>query len=168
MKEQLKKDILNTNAELIQTVSLFTDEQFDKIPFEGSWTAGETAEHLEISDTGVTKILNDKTSKTERDPEKNIEVLKKIMLDFNSKMKNPSFNTPLNSTHDKQKLIALFMSNEEEQLKAIESKDLNESCISFPLPNMGVLTRIEWLYFNVYHKQRHIHQLKNIFNKLSS
>ena len=167
MKDQLKKDIKNTNEELIKAISSFADEQFNKIPFEGSWTGGETAEHIAISDTGTTRILNDKTAKTEREPEKNIEMLKKIMLDFNSKMKNPDFNTPSNGTHDKEKLIAQFKSNEEKQLEAIDSLDLTETCVSFPLPNLGELTRIEWLHFNMYHKQRHTHQLKNILEKLS-
>jgi hypothetical protein len=167
MKEQLKKDIKSTNEELIKTISSFSQDQFNKIPFEGSWTGGEVADHLAISDSGTTKILTDKTAKTERDPEKNIEVVKKIMLDFNSKMKNPEFNTPSKGTHDKEKLIAQFKSNEEKQLEAIDNIDLTESCVSFPLPNIGVLTRIEWLYFNVYHKQRHTHQLKNILEKLS-
>lgn len=168
MSEQLKKDIKNTNEELIKTISLFTDEQFNKIPIERSWTGGQVADHLVISDTGTTSLLSDKTSATERDPEKNIEVLKKIMLDFSSKMKNPEFNTPSNGTHDKEKLIAQFKSNEEKQLEAIDNMDLTESCVSFPLPNMGVMTRIEWLYFNIYHKQRHIHQLKNILENFKN
>ncbi len=166
MKDQLKKDIINTNEELIKAISSFPDEQFNKIPFEGSWTGGETADHLAISDTGTTKILNDKTAKTERDPEKNIETLRNIMLDFSSKMKNPDFNTPSSGDHNKEKLIAQFKSNEEKQLEAIDSTDLTETCVSFPLPKMGELTRIEWLHFNMYHKQRHTHQLNEIKNIL--
>jgi len=167
MSEQLIKDIKITNDNLINAISLFSDEQFNKIPFEGSWTGGQTADHIAISDTGTTRIMGDKTVKTERDPEKNIEVLKNIMLDFNSKMKNPDFNTPSDGPHDKEKLIAQLKDNENSQLEVIANKDLTETCTSFPLPNMGELTRIEWLYFNVYHKQRHTHQLKNIFQKLS-
>jgi hypothetical protein len=166
-KEQLKKELQSTNEELTKVISSFTDEQFNKIPFEGSWTGGQVADHLAISDSGTTRILTDKTAKTERDSEKNIGMLKNIMLDFNSKMKNPEFNTPSNTAHDKEKLIGQFKSNEEKQLDAIEILDLTETCVSFPLPNLGELTRIEWLYFNVYHKQRHTHQLKNILDRLS-
>lgn len=164
---ELKSELKNTNEELIKTISSFTHEQFNKIPFEGSWTGGQVADHLAISDSGTTNLINAETHKTERDPEKNIEVLKNIMLDFNSKMKNPEFNTPSDGTHYKEKLIAQFKDNEEKQLAAIDEKDLTESCVSFPLPNLGVLTRIEWLYFNIYHKQRHTHQLKSILEKIS-
>lgn len=167
MSEQIKIDLKITNAELIKAIISFTDEQFNKIPFGGSWTGGQTAEHIAISDTGTTKIINDKTAKTERDPEKNIEVLKNVMLDMGNKMKNPDFNTPSNGTHDKAKLVAQIQNIEEKQLEAIERLDLTEACVSFPLPSMGNLTRIEWLHFNMYHKQRHTNQLKNILEKLS-
>jgi len=167
MKEQLKKELQSTNEELIKVISSFTDEQFNKIPFQGSWTGGQTADHLAISDSGTTKIMYDETAKTERDSEKNIEVLRNLMLNFDTKMKNPDFNTPSNGPHNKEELIAQFKENETKQLEVIDSKDLTETCTSFPLPSMGELTRIEWLYFNIYHKVRHTQQLKNILAKVS-
>jgi len=166
MSEQLKKDIKVTNDNLINAVSLFSEEEFNKTPMEGSWTGGQVADHIAISDSGTTKIMTAETAKTERDPEKNIEMLKDLMLNFDSKMKNPEFNTPSDGPHDKEKLIAQLKENEKAQLEVIESKDLTETCTSFPLPSLGVLTRIEWLYFNIYHKQRHTHQLNKIKNIL--
>lgn len=163
-KNELLKDLDDTMENLVQTVSSFKEEDIDKIPFEGSWTAGQTSEHLLKSN--VTKLLYGDTKKTGRKPDENIRQTKELMLDFGKKMTAPDFNTPTNEKHDKVQIINSFKKVHSEAREAAETLDLTETCTGFELPGSGMFTRLEWLYFMIYHYQRHTHQLKNIYDKL--
>ena len=46
MTKETLRDFENTNVELLQLFSSFNQEQINVVPFEGSWTAGQLAEHL--------------------------------------------------------------------------------------------------------------------------
>lgn len=50
-------------------------------------------------------------------------------------------------------------------VQAIETKDLSELCTSFKHPSLGECTRREWVYFSIYHAERHLKQLKMILQK---
>ncbi len=51
---------------------------------------------------------------------------------------------------------------------AMETMDLSKTCLAFELPVLGFLTRLEAIYFILFHTQRHIQQLKNIYQKLKA
>lgn len=162
--ETVKTEIRNTKEDLINTISQFSEEQFNKIPTDGSWTGGKVADHLMKS--MVTSLLDGKTEKTLRDPEEKIKGIKDQFLNFDIKILNPDFNTPDNCEFRKKDTM--------DSLEAVYSKaeifagtlDLSETCLDLKLPNLGYLTRIEWLFLMIYHTQRHTHQLKNILQKL--
>ena len=46
MKETPIQEFEETTFDLGKVLSSFSQEEFNKIPFEGSWTAGQVAEHL--------------------------------------------------------------------------------------------------------------------------
>ena len=52
-------------------------------------------------------------------------------------------------------------------IDAATTLDLSVICTDFELPQMGHLTRAEWLYFVSYHTRRHLHQLQKIEAALS-
>lgn len=166
MKQEILKDLENTTDELLKTLDGVKSEDVDRVPFEGSWTAGQLAEHLLKSDETMLKILNGETKKSERKHDEKVEGIKKIFLNFSSKMKAPDFNTPLESVHKKDNIVSTFEENKKGFSDVIKSKELSEICTGFSLPGLGEMTRYEWIYFNIYHKQRHTHQLKNIVQKL--
>jgi hypothetical protein len=163
-QKQASKDVKDSIDNFIKAVSSVKDEDFDTVPFEGSWTAGQTAEH--ILKSNVTKLLYGETEKTERDPGEKIDTIKNIFLNFETKMTAPEFNTPTHEKHDKSAAIRSLEKMRDEAVKAAEELQLSEICLGFELPNMGRLTGLEWLYFMAYHVQRHTHQLNNISNKL--
>lgn len=51
---------------------------------------------------------------------------------------------------------------------AVTTLDLTKTCLAFELPVFGYLTRLEAIYFVIYHTQRHLHQLKNIYQQVVS
>lgn len=160
------KAILNeagqTFTELLQVLSSIADEKINTIPYAGSWTAGQLAQHVILSAGGFVQLLNGPVKNTERDPEANIPNLKAIFLDFNSKMKSPDFIIPEDRNYDKQELVNSLQNIKVVLLKAIETLDTTKTCIAFELPGSGYITRAEAITFAVVHTQRHVHQLKKI------
>lgn len=166
--KKLLKQFNETESELLKAVSSFSEEQLNTVPFEGSWTAGQVTEHLLKSKSGIPQLLSGATKSTEREPDEKVEIIKSIFLDFNSKFKSPDFVLPSDAPHEKQALLNSLKKTWMEINKAANSLDLSEICTSFPFPQLGELTRWEWMNFAIVHTQRHTRQLKNIFEKFES
>lgn len=164
MATEIFKELGNTTSELTKLLSGFTQEQFNLVPFEGSWTSAQLAEHLNKS-YDVAKLLFGQVRETTRPPDEKINEIKEIFLNFNTKMKSPDFIVPENKVYDKTALLSSLTTGIK-KLEEAKSLNLSETCTAFALPNIGELTRMEWICFVIYHTQRHVHQLKNIAEKV--
>lgn len=164
MTNDLLTQFQETTVDLLQTVSLFTQEQFNTIPFEESWTAAQVAEHLFKAESGLPKVLQGNTGPTARPVDQNVAMIKQIFLDFTHKMKSPAFiiPSPAEVIQDKEALYTGLKANRMELERLFSIVDLSLTYTDFPLPNLGELTGVEWLVFLTSHSIRHIHQLKNI------
>lgn len=162
MKIETLNEVTETTDELLNLISAMSEEQLNKIPFEGSWTAGQVTDHISQSFGGVIQIVNDGAVPTEREPGKKIELIKSIFLDFATKMTSPDFVLPSQPPHKKAILVSDLSSMQDQIAKAIRTLDLTELHTQFEIPGFGKFTRLEWINFLIYHMQRHIHQIKNI------
>ena len=169
MNNGLVNDICETMDELSKVFSSFKNEQIDMIPFEGSWTAGQVAEHIIKSISNMPEFFTQNTAPTTgRAFDANIEMLRKIFLDFSTKFQSPEFILPSSAHHDKAAILHSVDTFKMQMVTAAETLDLTVTCKSFELPGLGFLTRIEWLNFFVVHIQRHTQQLKNIYSVLNA
>ncbi|MRG48145.1 DinB family protein [Chitinophaga sp. SYP-B3965] len=166
MATELNTEIKETAATLLQTLASFNKEQLNKVPFEGSWTAGQVGEHL-IKAVSA-EILYGNTTETERLPDVMVKPLRDQFLDFTIKMKSPDFILPSNGPHDKERLTNKLSKIWEDIAEAAETLDLTKTCLDFELPGAGHLTRLEWLNFMIAHTKRHTHQLNNISKALAA
>ena len=166
MTNEISIEFEGVKRELIQAISVFNEEEFNTIPFKGSWTAGQVAEHVYKSVSAFTKGLYGKVKPTTRQPDEKVEPIKKTFLDFDTKMSSPDFIIPSNGFHDKNAILSSLKSTMDKITEAIKTFDLSATCLSFIPPAIGELTRLESIYFVIYHTQRHIHQLKNISQKV--
>lgn len=166
MKNVINIKIEKTTDELIQLISSTNEDQFNEIPFEGSWSVAQVGDHLLKSYGLVEALSNGTLRKTERLPGTEIEQVKKIFLDFNAKYKSAEGLLPTNERVEKEKLLSALQKRIGEIKEVIQTKDLTETCVGLPFKGIGELTRIEWLYVILYHTQRHIHQMKNILRTL--
>ncbi|ELR68005.1 hypothetical protein C900_01268 [Fulvivirga imtechensis AK7] len=164
-KELLQAQFTDATDELLRMLQSLTQEELNTVPFEGSWTAGQLGEHL-LRAYGVTEVLKGAVEPTQRPPDQKVEEVKQLFLDFNIKMKSPQAVLPQASTNDKNKLIPALKIRVEEMAEVLENYDLSMTCKEFAIPEYGPFTRLEWLWFNTIHTQRHIHQLKNIVKSL--
>lgn len=168
MKNVISTEIEKTTNELIQLISLTSDEQISEIPFEGSWSLAQVGDHLLKSYGLVEALKTGPVRQTERLPVNEIEQVKKIFLDFNAKYKSAEALMPTNEPIEKEKLLSGLQKRISQIKEVMHTKDLTETCIGIPFKGIGELTRIEWLHVILFHTQRHIHQMKSILKSLES
>ena len=161
-KNQILTYLESTTKELIESLSSFSEEQINISPADGSWTAGQVAEHVLKSESGLSKFLNGKTEPTNRRPDEKNDLIESIFLDFSTKMKSPDFIIPSDGPHNKEVLLQNMTNNRKNLIALVRNLDLSPTCYDFALPGMGEFTRLEWLCFIISHSTRHIRQLKNI------
>lgn len=160
--ENLKEEVKKTGAAIVEELNRFSDEELNEVPFEGSWTAGQIGEHL-IKSAGVAEVVYGRAEATLRAPDEKLPVLR-MFLDFSIKMTSPDFIVPSAGYHDKKEIVERLARVWERFGVAVETLDMNETCLDFEMPMVGLLTRLEWISFQVYHTKRHLNQLKKIYD----
>lgn len=156
----------NNMQDLKETLQSINEDLINVQPFEGSWTAGQDVEHIIKSAHGILEVINGKVIESTRAVDEKVSVLESIFLDYNSKMNAPDFVVPSNDVHQRSKLLESIDEIVTRYIQMLSSVDLSKTCTDFQLPNLGQLTRLEWVWFVIYHTQRHTHQLKNIGRRL--
>lgn len=151
-----------TNA-YIDIVAALSQDEINTVPFTGSWTAAQVTEHLCKSDKSLIQVLNGPVQPTNRPPDKGVNKLASIFLDFSTKLPAPEFIIPEPGTYDKDSLLRTFKTGREQIGKAIQTLDLSATC---HMPIFFDPTRLELISFIIFHTQRHTNQVKHISEKL--
>ena len=155
------------SSQLDNTIAAFSREQFNITPFEGSWSAGQVAEHILKSVSAIGKALNGRVTDCHRAPDERVNQFAAVFLDYNIKMKSPAFIIPSQGPHQKKELSTNLDRSFKKILTDNKKHDLSKICLDFEMPGIGNLTRLELISFINVHTRRHIHQLKNIHEKLN-
>lgn len=162
MENELAKEIEQTARELLQVIDAFGQENFNIIPFAGSWTPGQVAEHIYLSAAGILSTVKGTTGPTERDPRQMVAPLREAFLNFSIKMQSPDFILPSNDAKDKSQLMRSLKETFAGLAQVARTEDLLVTCLDFEMPTVGHMTRVEYLSFAVVHTVRHIWQLKKM------
>lgn len=166
MKNNLQNAIASTKHEFLKAVALFDQDNINAVPFEGSWTAGQVTEHILKSVSGILETVNGPSISTERNPEEHVKMFHEVFLNVDIKMKSPDFIIPSDSPKDRSFLHASLAKVFDGIEEAAEKGNLTETCTTFKMPTIGLLTKMEWMWFACFHTQRHTHQLDNIARHL--
>lgn len=166
-KKQLLAELDATLSELLQLVASIDDDRLNAVPFPGSWTAGQVARHLVLSNGGFLKILSGPVKDTTRPFNAGVETIRRTLLDFSARLTAPAFVEPPATSYHKEDLLTALQEIKTGILNTAQATDLTPTCIAFELPRLGYLTRWEALHFVLYHTQRHIRQLRSIRHHLA-
>lgn len=166
MNKQFTTEFEDSTAKLLDALSVFNDGNFNTIPFEGSWTAGQVAEHVFKSEGRLPGLLLGHTAPADRDPAGNVAQIRKVFLDFSTKLQSPAFILPSEDAKDRTEMIGMLERNREEMGRIIREDDLTLICEDDPFPGVGCFTRLEWVCFMNCHALRHAHQLNHIHQVL--
>ena len=159
-KEEIIAQINKTYNGLTNLIISFSPEEINTVPFKDSWTAAQVIAHITKSNISITQALKMKAKTSHRSPDVRVQELKNIFLDFNTKLKSPDFILPEKDVYDKE---TVFTNLERSIARLTEESERVNLSEAIHHPAFGDITKLELLHFVVYHTQRHIHQLKNIF-----
>lgn len=165
IKTNLVEYIVKVGDEFIATVDKFSDEQINEVPFPGSWTPGQVADHI-IRATG--DIPDRYTEASNRPYDEKVKDIEAMFLNFETKFKSPDFVTPSNGPFKKEEIVKSLKALLEKHKTKIPGVDISALCLKFELPVIGTMTRYEWYSFIATHTKRHLFQLNNIYNSLAS
>jgi hypothetical protein len=166
--EKVIREANETLSALEHEFSRFDSLQINDVPFEGSWTAGQLAEHLVLSNSGFLEVINGPVAETDKPADLMVKEIKKDFLNFNVKYDSPKEIYPEDRTYNQPELLKSLKQIRKGISDAATGLDLTKTCTSYELPGYGFLTRLEAIYFVIYHTQRHVHQLKNIYSELDT
>ncbi|GGF34340.1 DinB family protein [Echinicola rosea] len=152
------------STQLISHLKDLSENQLNSIPFEGSWTAAQVGNHL-FKSYAVAYTLKGNTAACDRQVDQKVWDIKNVFLDFTIKMASPEAILPDNNPISKAQLIRQLTERIEE-LKALKDEDLHRVCLDFIIPEYGEFTRLEWMWFTIFHTRRHVYQLEKIIAKL--
>jgi hypothetical protein len=151
-----------TAQDMLNTFELTAPHDLNRVPFEGSWTAGQLAEHIRLSLSSGIGLINGNTRATDRMPDMYVQAVKDLFLNFDMKFKAAPIITPEDKYYDKDTLSNELKNRFNDLINLAQTKDLTDTCLAAEFKGIGYLTGLEWAYQGVYHVQRHIQQLKNI------
>lgn len=166
MNDKIFADFTATTDHFIAALNTFSPGDFNTKRSDGGWSAGQVGEHMNKSH-GLGDLLQGTTTDTERDPAAFVPNLKSTFLNFEEKMQSPEFVVPEDKIYGKQDMIASLSAKIADTKMAIRDLDLSLTCTDFVLPQTPPMTRLEWVYFLIYHTQRHTEQLKKLFMEIS-
>jgi len=168
MVQQAINEYKSTMQQLLQVLSAFSVDQINRVPFKGSWTPGQVAEHLCKAQLGMPELFSGETISTNRPADKKRKAIANMFLNFSVKYQSPEFVIPSNDDKNKTLLINNLETLAKEVTEAADKYDETEECLNFAIPGFGPFTRLEWVYFITYHMQRHVYQLNNIYQKMAA
>lgn len=158
-RRAVSNELENIDNELTKILSALSEESINIIPFENSWTIAQVAGHIMLSNQSVLSSLTSVGKVTDKNPYEGMEKIKGQFLDFSKKLKSPEFILPTKNIYKKETIINDLKSSTDKIKDLSNSTNLNETVTHRVF---GEVTKLELLYFVVYHTQRHLQQLQNI------
>ena len=146
-----------------ETFSSFDPQVVNEVPVAGSWTPAQVAVHIIMATDGVP---DGHTSPAHRPYDASLEKIRPWWEDLNQKFKSPEPLRPDAEPRSSAILLEEVARVKAKDLSIIDKADLSAVCLDFELPNIGYLTRFEWLWFIEMHLKRHQFQLANMLKRV--
>lgn len=161
--KQLFLSLDETWADLLHLIKSTDETSVNLVPFEGSWTAAQLVRHVTKSNKAIAQGLQMDGTPAHRNPEEGVPKIKDMFLDFEAKYQSPELIVPENIHFERERIISALQ-------KSIEQLEQNRNNVELTemitLLIFGEVTKLELLYFVLYHTQRHNHQLRKILKAL--
>lgn len=165
-KDIIISDLTTSTENFIKQLSIFTPENFNYTPSDKAWSAAQISEHLLKLEILANKIMRGQTVPTNRAADGKISMIKWAMNDVNSKRTAPEIVEPSGEYKDAEQLRDQIIKQRELIKEIIDTTDITDACMSGKHPALGTLTKLEWIYFIIYHTQRHLQQMKTLEDKI--
>ena len=163
--KELLSEISSAVTGLTTLMATVDEHKVNTVPYDGSWTAPQLLNHVTKSINGMAKAMQADSVPANRNPAERVEELRKIFLDFSQKFQSPAFIVPDDDIYEQSLTIDQLNEAFEGFKKSATTANLEELIEGLPL---GPITKLETIYFTLFHTQRHLHQLKKICEALKT
>jgi hypothetical protein len=160
-KEILLADLDACTKNFSEVLAKFDSTNFIQKRSDNEWSPAQVAEHLLLLEITALKAINGNTIPTNRAPDEKVALIKWAMED-STKRVAPESVLPSNRITDPDTAIEKIKQQRAFLREAVNTLDLSEACMLFKHPALGTLTRWEWMYFTIYHMQRHLQQMTGL------
>lgn len=161
--KKIQRQLEEATSSFVRNVNAFSSDAINIKPTTNEWSAAQVADHVTKSNASISKALQLKGQRTNRQPDERVEELKNIFLDFETKLKAPSFILPEEDIFSKKTTVATLEHSISKLMQLVSVEDIS---VIINHPAFGDITKLEIIHFVIYHTQRHTHQLQNIFRAL--
>lgn len=149
--------------EFLQLVRSCDEEELNTVPYKGSWTVAQVAEHVTRSNITIIQSMQIEGKKSTRELDERVPELKATFLDFTIKLNSPGFILPTKATYQKDPLVSDLERSIKRLREVSEKADFSEA-LNHPI--FEEITKLEIFHFVLYHTQRHIQQLKKVISSV--
>lgn len=151
--------------ELLSLLEPLDDGQLNRVPFPGSWTAGQLGEHL-LKSYRVVDLSQVQATPSRRPSDGKIPQIDAVLLDFTAKYQPPERIVPSAGKISGRSLVDDLRKTADGIAAYVRGHDLSLTCPDFEFIGFGDLTMREWIRFLTVHSQRHVRQLRNVLGHL--
>ncbi|GAB4332218.1 MAG: hypothetical protein OHK0038_07720 [Flammeovirgaceae bacterium] len=157
MELDAQSDFITNTKSIRDFIKGLDYQRLNKKPSAKEWSVIECLEHLIVIEKSVEKVLELEAVAPRRSYFSKIDMMKNSLLNFDQKYETTEMFYPIGLYSDANKAIEEF----EKQREQISQKgDLKMLYIGIEHPFFGKLTKLEWIYFCIFHAQRHFEQMK--------
>ena len=139
---------------------------FDNKPSDNEWSVKDCCEHIIIIEKALTYIFQGNIEKTTKDPERKIELIRNVFQDFEKKYPAPEPFRPAGAVQNKAEVKEKFSKTRNELLRIGDKMNWIDVCLDFRHAGFGVMTRVEWIYFCIYHTERHLNHRRSVVERV--
>ncbi|MBB2951714.1 MULTISPECIES: DinB family protein [Sphingobacterium] len=164
---ELNKAFQQITEDFISLLDSLDENELNTKPKADDWSPGQIGDPI-LKSYASAEVMNGRTESTHREPDEKVTTIKDTFTDFTIRMKSPQAILPSEKRLDKQRLLQNLRDRTAQIETIIKEKNLSDTCIDFAIPEYGPFTVLEWAWFNTYHTQRHVHQLKDMIQSIKS
>lgn len=165
MKEAAFRALEETSGELAYALK---DQPETLLAFRtgNEWSAADCLDHLLILERLIGKVMEGKVTEAQRAPDEKTMTIRNVMLNHDKKLlAAPAISPHPGNNKDAGALLTELLDNRNTMTGFLSGADEKLLCLDFEHRMLGTLTRLEWLYFIVYHNQRHLLQIQHSLSK---
>jgi hypothetical protein len=158
-------DFMAIKNELLSLLEPLDEERMNRIPFPGSWTAGQLGDHLLKSYRAI-DLSKARTTPAQRRGDEKIPQIDAVFLDFTTKHQPPDFIVPSAGRISGRDLADGLRKTADGIAAYVSGQDPSFTSPDFEVLGFGDLTVQEWVRLMTTHSRRHVRQLRNILSRL--
>ena len=153
-----------THEQLLTLTDRLTPEQWTFKPAPDRWSVGEVAEHLLLSERGITQIIEGPLMQNPRGDstiESKAADITAVMLDRSRTFNAPAQAQPQGQHSTPATFRDAWTPERQATIELVES-EVKLHDYALQNPTAGVIDGHDWLVFLVTHNQRHLLQMEEV------